>query len=131
MVMPYVTDTHALIWYMTDDPNLSAAARDIFERVDTAQERVFIPCIVFFELLYLVEKNRIGVDFDSVVSMVSSSDNYDVEPLYLRIIEESRRIPMERVKDPWDRLIAATSMHLGLPLITRDRSLQAVIETIW
>jgi PIN domain nuclease of toxin-antitoxin system len=129
--MPYVTDTHALIWYMTDDPNLSAAAREIFERVDMAQERVFIPCIVFFELLYLVEKNRIAVDFDYVVSMVSSSNNYDVEPLYLRIIEESRKIPMEKVKDPWDRLIAATSMHLGLPLITRDRSLETVTETVW
>ena len=129
--MPYVTDTHALIWYMTDDPNLSPEARLIFEKADTGQENVFIPCIVFFELLYLVEKNRISVDFDSVVSMVSSSDNYGVEPLCLRIIQKSREIPMKQVKDPWDRLIAATSMHLGLPLITRDKALEAVTETIW
>ena len=129
--MPYVTDTHALVWHLTDDPQLSSAARGIFKRVDSGEEGISIPCIVFFELLYLVEKNRIAIDFDSVVSMVSSSSNYGVEPLCLPIIEASRKIPMEKVKDPWDRLIAATSLRLGLPLITRDRALQTVTETVW
>ena len=128
--MPYVTDTHALIWYLTDDAQLSNAAREIFEKVDSGQETVLIPCIVFFELFYLVEKNRIVIDFDSVVSMVSSANNYGVEPLCLPIIEASRKISME-VRDPWDRLIAATSLRLGLPLITRDRTLEAVTETVW
>lgn len=128
--MPFVTDTHALIWHLTEDPQLSTAARAIFERVDAGQERVFIPCIVFFELFYLVEKNRIAIDFDRVVSMVSSSNNYGVEPLCLPIIEASRKISTE-VKDPWDRLIAATSLRLGLPLITRDRLLEAVTKTVW
>src|SRR2546425_2582144 len=129
--MPYVTDTHALIWHLTDDPQLSTVAREIFEKVDSGQETVFIPCIVFFELFYLVEKNRIAIDFDSVVSMVSSSNDYGVEPLCLPIIETSRKISMDKVKDPWDRLIAATSLLLGLPLITRDRSLETVTDTVW
>ena len=128
--MPYVTDTHALIWYLTDDAQLSNAAREIFEKVDSGQETVLIPCIVLFELFYLVEKNRIVIDFDSVVSMVSSASNYGVEPLCLPIIEASRKISME-VRDPWDRLIAATSLRLGLPLITCDRTLEAVTETVW
>jgi len=129
--MPYVTDTHALVWHLTDDPQLSVAARTIFEKVDSGDESVSIPCIVFFELLYLVKKNRIAIDFDSVVSIVSSSYNYGVEPLCLPIIEASRKIPMEKVKDPWDRLIAATSLRLGFPLITRDRALQTVTKTVW
>lgn len=136
--MPYVTDTHALIWHMTDDPELSIKAKEIFQKVDSAQEYIFIPCIIFFELLYLVEKNRIAVDYDSIMTMISSSNNYRVEPLCLRIIEKSRMIPMEKVRDPWDRLIAATSMHLSLPLITRDKSLRKKelgrkigLETIW
>jgi PIN domain nuclease of toxin-antitoxin system len=138
MVMPYVTDTHALIWHMTDDAELSVKAKEIFNKVDSAQEHIFIPCIIFLELLYLVEKNRIPVDFDSVITMISSSKNYRVEPLCLPIIEKSRTIPMEKVTDPWDRLIAATSMHLSLPLITRDKTLRKKelgkkigLETIW
>jgi predicted nucleic acid-binding protein len=31
-----------------------------------------------------------------------------------------------------DRIIAATALNLGLPLVTRDRRLQAAgIQTIW
>lgn len=122
--MPYVTDTHSLVWYMTDDPKLSREAKEIFQRVDDFQECVFIPCIVFFELLYLVEKRKIAVNFDMFLELISSSNNYRVEPLCLPIIEKSKQIPRKRVADPWDRLIIATSLHLNLPLITHDRSLR-------
>ena len=54
--------------------------------------------------------------------MVSSSLNYRVEPLCIPIIKKSFLIPRE-ISDPWDRLIAATSLHLKIPLITRDKYL--------
>ena len=127
--MPYVTDTHALVWYMENDPKLSREARNIFQKVDNMQEYVFIPCIVFFELLYLTEKKKVVADFDRFLAMVSASKNYKIEPLCLPIIEKSRRIPREMVADPWDRLIIATSMHLKFPLITRDESLRNARET--
>jgi len=125
--MPFVTDTHPLLWHMTDDPRLSLRVKKIFDN-----DYIFIPCIVFFELLYLVEKKRIVSDFDSFITLVSSSENYNVEPLCLPIIETSKRIPRDKVTDPWDRLIAATSMHLSLPLITRDEALRDIgLEVIW
>jgi len=124
--MPFVTDTHSLVWYMTDDPKLSAEGRAIFQKVDSAEEIVFIPCIVFFELVYLTEKRRISTAFDSFLDLVASSRNYKIEPLCLPIIEKSRQIPRQSVSDPWDRIIAATSLHLDLPLITRDKSLRDI-----
>jgi len=127
MVMPFVTDTHPLLWHMTDDPRLSLKVKRIFD-----EDYIFIPCIVFFELLYLVEKKKIIYDFDAFLALVSLSENYNVEPLCLPIIEKSKRIPREKVADPWDRLIAATSMHLSLPLITRDEALKDIgLEVIW
>lgn len=130
--MPFVTDTHSLVWHMTSDSKLSSEARGIFQKVDNFQDYIFVPCIVFFELLYLIEKKRIVADFDSFLAMVSSSKNYRIEPLCLPIIEKSKRIPRERVADPWDRLIAATSMHLNFPLITRDETLREIgLEVVW
>jgi len=132
MVMPFVTDTHSLVWYITNDSKLSTVAKGTFQRVDNFQDYIFIPCIVFFELLYLVEKKKIIADFDRFVSMVSFSKNYKIEPLCLPIIEKSRLIPREKVTDPWDRLIAATAMHLKFPLITRDKTLREIgLEVIW
>jgi PIN domain nuclease of toxin-antitoxin system len=132
MVMPFVTDTHSLIWHMTNNPKLSSEAKTVFYKVDNSQDSIFIPCIVFFELLYLIEKKKVVVDFDSFLVMMSSSKNYKVEPLCLPIIERTKSIPRERVPDPWDRLIVATSMYLNFPLITKDENLREIgLEIIW
>ena len=124
--MPYVSDTHSIIWHMTDDPKLSIKAKEIFEKVDNGQDYIIIPCIVFFELLYLTEKKKLHIEFDRFIGAVSSSRNYRVEPSCLPIIEKSKVISRGEIPDPWDRLIAATSMHLDFPLITRDKSMQKV-----
>ena len=130
--MPFVTDTHSLVWYLTDDPKLSTKAKGIFQKVDKFQDYLFIPCVVFFELLYLVEKKKIVVNFNDFLAMISSAKNYRVEPLCLPIIEKSKKIHREKIPDPWDRLIAATSLYLNFPLITRDKSLQEIgLKVIW
>ena len=130
--MQFVTDTHSLVWHMTNNPKLSNKAKRIFRGVDNFQDQIFIPCIVFFELLYLVEKKGIVSDFDLFVAMVSSSKNYRIEPLCLPVIEKSKRVPKDKVPDPWDRLIAATSLHLRLPLITRDKKLGKIgLDIVW
>lgn len=130
--MPYVTDTHALIWHFIDDYKLSQKAKSIFDKVDNGKDFIFIPCIVFFELLYIIEKKKLPIDFDNFVSLVSISSNYKVEPLCLPIIGESRKIHREKLPDPWDRLIVATAIHLKLPLITRDNSIKKIgISIVW
>jgi PIN domain nuclease of toxin-antitoxin system len=120
---------------MTDDPRLSAKAKGVYEQADQGGEQIVVPCIVFFELLYLVEKGKLSIDFSGFITMVASARNYRVEPLCIPIIERSQAIPRERIADPWDRLIAATSIHLGFPLITRDDALLRVklkgVRVLW
>lgn len=133
--MPYVTDTHSLIWHLTDDPKLSPQARQAFQNADVGRDHIIIPCILLFELLYLVEKQKISFDFHGFVSALHRTKNYKIEPLCLPIIERSLEIPKDRVKDPWDRLIAATAIYRKLPLISRDRSLRSLglkgLKVIW
>jgi len=48
------------------------------------------------------------------------------------VVEALTRVPRTHVPDMPDRIIAATALHLGLPLMTRDRSIQrAGVRTIW
>lgn len=129
--MPYVTDTHAIIWHLTGDPQLSTRAKRIFQRADTNQDYIVIPCIVLFEIVYLIEKRKIAINFESLLKDLDRARNYKIEPLCLPIIEKSRTI-QRGIKDPWDRLIAATALHLGMPLISRDRSLRKLgLQIIW
>jgi PIN domain nuclease of toxin-antitoxin system len=131
MVMPYVTDTHAIIWHLTGDPQLSTRAKRIFQRADTNQDYIVIPCIVLLEIVYLIEKRKIAINFESLLKALDRARNYKIEPLCLPIIEKSRAI-QRGIKDPWDRLIAATALHLGMPLISRDRSLRKLgLQIIW
>lgn len=62
--MPYVTHTHSLIWYLTDDPQLSTRAKAVFQQADNFQNRIFVPWMLFFELLSLIEKKKAVIDFD-------------------------------------------------------------------
>ena len=131
-MIQFVTDTHCLIWYLTGDSKISPTVKGIFLDADNLKSTIVIPCIVFFELLYLTEKKKIQVDFGFFIRMIRFSENYKVEPLCLPIIEKCRTISRERVADPWDRLIAATSLHLKLPLLSKDANLQNIgLEVVW
>lgn len=53
-------------------------------------------------------------------------------PLSLGVAHTLSKISAKDVPDMPDRIIAATAMHLGLPLVTRDRKIRAAnVETVW
>jgi hypothetical protein len=58
-VTHYVTDTHALIWHLTEDERLPLTCRTIFVGADQSEVQVWIPAIVLIEVIYLVEKSRV------------------------------------------------------------------------
>ena len=59
-------------------------------------------------------------------------NNLRIVPLDRDIANLVEPIPRDAVPDIPDRIIAATAVHLGLPLITRDAKLRrAELETIW
>ena len=45
----YVVDTHALAWYLDDDPRLGAKAEAI---LDNRRVRIIVPVIVLTEIKY-------------------------------------------------------------------------------
>jgi predicted nucleic acid-binding protein len=41
-------------------------------------------------------------------------------------------VPREQVSDLPDRIIAATALRLGVPLVTRDKKIAlSIVETVW
>jgi PIN domain nuclease of toxin-antitoxin system len=132
--MSALLDTHAALWYLLDSTKLSEPAYSLIDGAATRGIRVYISAISLVEIVYLVERGRIAGDaFDILLSRLSQDNPaFTVIPLDSRIAEALRRISRKLVPDMPDRIIAATALYFGLPLITRDRRLQAAgIETIW
>ena len=62
--MDYVTDTHSIVWYFTDDPRLSRRALEVFEKT-IKEGAIIIPAVVLAEIMYIADKGKIsrrGVD---------------------------------------------------------------------
>ncbi|MFQ5604391.1 MAG: PIN domain-containing protein [bacterium] len=55
----YVTDTHALLWYLFRSKRLSSKATAIFNAIDAGQGQIHIHAIVLVEIVYLMEKAKI------------------------------------------------------------------------
>jgi len=130
----FVADTHAVIWYILDQPALSSTARSAFESAAQSGDPVYISTISIIEIRYLTEKGKLSTPFgDRLDKALLSSDAVLVTmPVTLEIARAIARIPRKTVSDMPDRIIAATALHLGLPLITRDREIQTLkIPTVW
>ena len=114
----YVTDTQALVRFLSGSKGISKAADIIFNKADAGENIIIIPAVVLCEIGYLHEKGRISVAVKDLRAVIEDSVNYREEQLSLEIIESSFAIT--DIPELHDRLIAGTARHLRLPLLTND-----------
>jgi len=134
MTIRAVADTHAILWYMYNDARLSITAINLMDIIDKAGDQIAISSITLAEIVYLVEKGKIhSASFERVVTALAQVNASLVEiPFDRSVAEIMRKIARSQVPDFPDRIIAATSLLLGVPLISRDRKIQAsIVTTIW
>lgn len=129
-----VADTHSAIWFLNNDPELSAAAAAAMDRSIQRGEWIYVATISLVEVTYLVEKGRVPqAAYDALrTALTQPRFGYSLVPLDLAVADAVRKIPRADVPDLPDRVIAATALAMGLPLVTRDRRIRsASIDTIW
>jgi len=132
--MPAVLDTHAAVWYLLDSTKLSESVYSLIDGAAASGTPTYISAVSLVEKVYLVERGRIAADAFSRFTSELDKENpaFTVVPLDAQIATALRQIPRKVVPDMPDRIIGATALHLGLPLVTRDRRLQSAgIKTIW
>ncbi|MGH2353885.1 MAG: type II toxin-antitoxin system VapC family toxin [Chloroflexota bacterium] len=129
-----LADTHAAIWYVFNDPRLSPTARSFKAERTSAGHEIGVSAITVAEIVYLVERGRVPPDaLLQLVAVLRSPEILLTEvPVSLEIGEAMTSVPGAVVPDMPDRIIAASALHLGVPLISRDRKIRlTAVETIW
>ena len=132
--MNAIADTHALIWYLLNDPRLSTIARSAF--TDAAAQGLYVglPSISVVEIIYLTEKNRISQTALSLLQsqLKSKQTVLQVVPLDEAIAFRVQQIPRNLVPEMPDRIITATALQYNLPLLSRDHKIQATgLNILW
>lgn len=132
----FVTDTHPLIWHLTNDARLTVAAGKVFARADRGADRVWVPGIVLIELVYLAEKGIIPQSMlDKVFTLLDTPNGSYAVPRFDQIIARSMltKVPWKLIPELADRVIVASAVALGLPLITKDGKIKTsgVVSVIW
>ena len=133
--MAIVADTHAIVWYLVEPEGLSQLALDALEGAIAAGSPVYISAISLIEICYLIEKRCIANDLLQRVLAVLNAPNPSlvIVPSDLAISIVIREIDRDTFPDMPDCIIAATALHLNLPLVTHDQKIQAegAIVTVW
>ena len=130
-----VADTHTIIWYLRSPEKLSINAVTSLDNALNNGESIFISAISLVEMNYLVEKNRIPASsLEQLLQLIDDPlVNLFVVPLDTPVAKSFTQISRDIVPEMGDRIIAATSLYLGLSLVTKDHKIRNLsnIQTIW
>ena len=129
-----IADTHAAIWFVYGDARLSSAAQSFMDRAAAEGNNVGVSAITLAEVVYLAEKQRVPASTlrRLLELLLDPGQALTGIPIDHDIVIAMQRVKRNEVSDLPDRLIAATALHFGAPIISRDRRIQASgLATIW
>jgi PIN domain nuclease of toxin-antitoxin system len=113
-------DTHALLWWLSDDPTLGAKARDLI--ADPAND-VAVSTASLWELVIKARIGKLEADITEVERAIDQEgfQRLGIEPEHLA---ELARLPTHH-RDPFDHLLIAQARSEKLQLISADRHFAA------
>lgn len=113
-------DTHVLHWWSAEPDRVSVAASDAIKAAD----ELAVADISWFELAWLAQHDRIVVTVPIGSWLGELSRQVRTVPVSPSIAATAARFPSTFPGDPADRLIYATAVEQGWPLVTKDRRLR-------
>ena len=129
----FLLDTHVVVWSALEPDKLSKKAVVAIEDARNTDRPLFISDITLFEVANLIRRQRVVIHI-SLDSFLEELESWlVVVSINRQIASLSVQLPDTYPSDPMDRLIGATAMVKGLPLITADERIRKskVLETIW
>ena len=128
-----LVDTHVVVWLAFDENRISKQARSAIVRARQNNEGLAISDISLFELarIFNREHTRFAISVESALAEVER--RFVVLLISGRISIRALSLPAAYPKDPADRIIGATALVEGIPLITADREIRSsrALPTIW
>ena len=115
-------DTHIVLWLDSGDERLRPETRTRIDECWRQGGTVFLSAVSAWEIALLVDTGRVDLDIPVEDWIERFLDCHGIEPAPLdcRAASRSYRLHQFQQRDPADRLLVATAIELGCPLVTYD-----------
>jgi PIN domain nuclease of toxin-antitoxin system len=123
-------DTHAFLWWTTDDVRLSDRAREVFA---DGRNELFFSAASGWEIAIKAALGKIQVpeDLERFLAEQLSRNAIQVFPIHLSHALRVYTLPNYH-RDPFDRLLVAQAILEKVPLLSADLYISRYpVETIW
>jgi PIN domain nuclease of toxin-antitoxin system len=127
--MKYLLDTHILLWWVSTPEVLSPALREL---LDDRSNELVLSIATPWELAIKTNSGKLSAG-QILRDIENGQLTGDVEMLVTQIshVIQAGLLPLHH-RDPFDRLLAAQALDLGLPLVSRDRVFDLYgVNRIW
>jgi PIN domain nuclease of toxin-antitoxin system len=128
--MRLLLDTHAFLWFVLDEPQLSATARALI--ADPSNEIDVSPA-TYWEIAIKIrlEKYILPDPFQEFMEREIALNRFNILHIEPRHVAPITTLPFHH-KDPFDRLLVAQAMVEQIPLVSNDSDLDAYpIRRLW
>ena len=114
--MRLLIDTHALLWWLTDNPRLSYAAEAAISNPDN---EVFVSACIGYEIAYKQRLGRLPALPESLARRLER-EGIETLPVSLAHALAAAALPGPH-RDPWDRIMMAQALAERCHMVTVDK----------
>jgi len=132
--MKALLDTHVLLWALFEPSRMSSSAKRAIEPVSN---EVWVSAVSFWEisLKYQLRKLELRGCFPDELPEQVRTMGLEIEEVSADLMASFYLFPIEKHKDPFDRLLAWQAIQEGSVLITKDSAFStyrsAGLKTLW
>lgn len=128
--MRLLLDTHAFLWWITDDPRLSEKGREI---MGDGKNQLFLSAASGWEIAIKAKLGKLKVsdNLEHFIPEQVALNAIENLPIVLSHVLHVYTLP-DYHRDPFDRLLISQAQLEGLPILTVDSQIsQYPVEVLW
>ena len=128
--MRALLDTHAFLWWVTDDSRLSSTAQRIITEPGNS---LFLSAASAWEIVIKVRLGKLTLPDAPEIYIPNRLELNRFESLPIQIVHTLQVTNLPDLhRDPFDRIIIAQSQVEKMPILTVDRRItQYPVDVIW
>ena len=128
--MKFLLDTHAFLWFVLDDPRLSAPAADT---ISNPENEILLSPASYWEIAIKISigKYSLTESVEEFFEREITTNRFTILPILPRHVGPLAKLPFHH-RAPFDRLVIAQSVVEGIPVLSADEVFDLYgVSRIW